>query len=85
MNEGIFLIHFRMLVGGSKTCNNKEMSALQFGQKAVDTKDFYKSKRITDIYTLDCDKIVVSNSITCNKGKDQRYVVGCKDGGEMVP
>ena len=31
------------------------------------------------------DKIVVSNSIPCNKGKDQRYVVGYEDGdGEII-
>ena len=58
---------------------------LQFGQTAIDCKDFYKRKGISDIYSLDLDKIVVSNNIPCNKGKDQRYVVGYEDDGEIVP
>ena len=57
---------------------------LQFGQKSVESKDFYRTKKITNISTLDHDKIVVSNSIPCNKGKDQRYVVRYEDGDKIV-
>ena len=56
---------------------------LQFGQKSVESKDFYKNKRITD--TVDHDKIVVSKSIPCNERKDQCYTVGYEDGDEIVP
>ena len=58
---------------------------LQFGQKSVENKDFYRTKRISDISTLDHDKIVVSKSIPCNNGKDQRYEVGYEDGDKIVP
>ena len=53
---------------------------LQFGQKSVESKDFYRSKKISDILSLDHDTIVLSNSIPCNKGKNQQYVVGYEDG-----
>ena len=43
---------------------------LQFGQKSVESKNFYRTKRISNVSNVDCDKIVVSNSISCNKGKD---------------
>ena len=59
------------------------MSVLQFG---INCKDLCKSKRMSDIYSLYLDKIVVSNSIPCSKGKHQRYVVGYEDDdGEIVP
>ena len=57
---------------------------LQFGQKSVDSKDFYRSKRIIDVSNIDLDKIVVSNSISCNKGKDQRFVVGYEDDEKII-
>ena len=44
---------------------------LQFGQKSVERKDFYKTKRISDVSTLDHDKTMVSKSIPCNNGKDK--------------
>ena len=56
---------------------------LQFGQKSIESKDFYRTKKISDV--VDPDKIVVSNSIPCNKGKDQQYVVGYEDGGKIAP
>ena len=57
----------------------------QFGQKSIESKNFYRTKRISDVSNVDCDKIVVSNSIPCNKGKDQQDVVGFEDGdGEII-
>ena len=36
---------------------------LQFGQKSVESKDLYRTKRISDVSNVDCHEIVVSNSI----------------------
>ena len=49
---------------------------LQFGQKSIESKDFYKNKRITD--TVDHDKIVVSKSILAMKGKISAIQSGMK-------
>ena len=78
VSEENFLSH--MLVG-PLTSYNKDM--LQFGQKSLESKDFYRIKRITD--TLDHDKIVVSKSIPFNKEKDQCYIIGSEDGDKIVP
>ena len=56
---------------------------LQFGQKCIESKDFYQNKRITD--TVDHDKIMVSNKILCNKEKDQCFTVGYEDGDKIIP
>ena len=60
-----------MLVG-RRTSFKKKM--LQFSQKFVESKDFYKNKRITN--TVNHDKIVVFKNIPCNEGKNQCYTVG---------
>ena len=49
---------------------------LKFGQKQVTTKDFYGQRQITDIFTIDVNKVVVSDKVPCNNGKDCRYIVG---------
>ena len=43
---------------------------LKFGQKMVTTKDFYGQRQITDLFTIDVNKV------PCNNGKDCRYIVG---------
>ena len=55
---------------------------LKFGQKEVTTKDFYGQRQITDLFTIDVNKVVVSDKVPCNNGKDCRYIVGYQvDGG----
>ena len=49
---------------------------LKFGQKEVATKDFFEQRQITDIFTIDVNKVVVSDKVPCNNGKDCRYIVG---------
>ena len=49
---------------------------LKFGQKEVATKDFYGQRQITDILTINVNKILVSDKVPCNNGKDCRYIVG---------
>ena len=41
---------------------------LKFGQKEVTTKDFYGQRQITDIFTIDVNKVVVSDKVSCNNG-----------------
>ena len=58
---------------------------LKFGQKEVTAKDFYEQRQITDIFTIDINKVVVSDKVSCNNGKDCRYVVGYQADGVLVP
>ena len=59
---------------------------LKFGQKEVTTKDFYGQRKITDIFTIDVNKLVVSDKVPCNNGKDYRYIVGSQvDGAPISP
>ena len=48
----------------------------KFGQKEVTVKSFYRQRQITDIFTIDVNKVVVSDKVSCNNGKDCRYIVG---------
>ena len=55
---------------------------LKFGQKEVTTKDFYEQRQITDIFRIDVNRVVISDKVPCNNGKDCRYIVGYQvDGG----
>ena len=49
---------------------------LKFCQKEVTSKYCYGQKQITDIFTIDVNKVVVSDKVSCNNGKDCRYIVG---------
>ena len=57
----------------------------KFGQKEVTTKDFYKQRQITDIFTLDVNKMVVSDKVSCNNRKECRYIVGYQADGTVIP
>ena len=48
---------------------------LKFGQKGVANKDFYQQRQITDIFTIDVNRVVVSDKVSCNNGKDCRCIV----------
>ena len=58
---------------------------LKFGQKEVTTKDFYGQRQITDIFMIDINKVVVSDKVPCNNGKDCRYIVSYHVDGALVP
>ena len=58
---------------------------LKFGQKEVTTKDFYGQRQITDIFTIDVNKLVISDKVPCNNGKDCRYIVGYQADGVLIP
>ena len=57
----------------------------KFGQKEVITKDFYGQRQLTDIFTINANKLVISNKVSCNNGKDCRYIVGYQVDGTLVP
>ena len=58
---------------------------LKFGQKEVTSKDFYGQRQITDIFAMDVNKLVVSEKVTCNNGKDCRYIVGYQVDEALIP
>ena len=58
---------------------------LKFGQKEVTTRDFYGQRQIIDIFTININKVVVSDKVSCSNGKDCRYIVGYQFDGGLVP
>ena len=58
---------------------------LKFGQKEATTKDFYGQRQITDIFMIDANKLVISDKVSCNNGKDRRYIVGYQVDGVLIP
>ena len=58
---------------------------LKLGQTEVTIKDFYRQREITDIFTIDVNKAMVSDKVSCNNGKDRRYIVGFQLDGGLVP
>ena len=57
---------------------------LKFGQKEFTTKDFYGQRQTTDIFMVDVNKLVVSDKVPCNNGKDCRYIVGYQVNGVLI-
>ena len=47
-----------------------------FGQKEITTKDFYGQRQITDIFTINVNRVVVSGKVSSNNRKEWRYIVG---------
>ena len=52
------------------------MSSFKFGQTEVASKDFYKQRQITDIFTIDLNTVVLFDKGPCNNGKGWRYFLG---------
>ena len=59
--------------------------SFKFGQVSVSSKDFYKRKQFTDLFSLDYDKVVVSDPIQYNNGKDKRYVIWYETSNGIIP
>ena len=60
------------------------MSCFKFGQIEIASKDFCKQKQLTDIFTIDVNKVVVSDKVSCNKEKYWWYIVGYQVDGETI-
>ena len=58
---------------------------LKFGQKEVAAKEFYSQRQITDIFMIDLNKVVVSDKVSCNNGRDCRHIVGYEVDGALIP
>ena len=56
----------------------------KFGQKEATAKNVYKQRQITDIFTIDVNKAVVSDKVLCNNGKGCRYIVGYQVDGALM-
>ena len=40
---------------------------------------------ITDIFSIDVNRVVVSDKVPCNDGKECRYIVGYQVDGALIP
>ena len=40
---------------------------------------------MTDIFSIDINKLVVSDKVPCNNGKDCHYIVGYQVDGALIP
>ena len=58
---------------------------LKFGQKEVTIKDFCGQTQITDIFTIDVNKLVISDNVPCNNWEDCRYIVGYQIDEALIP
>ena len=58
---------------------------MKFGQKEVTIKDFYWQREITDLFTIDVNKVVISDKVSRNNGKDCRYNIGYWANEALVP
>ena len=58
---------------------------LKFGQKEITTKDFYRQRQITDLFTINVNKVVVSGKVPCSNRKDCRYIVGYQANEALMP
>ena len=57
---------------------------MKFGQKDVTTKDFYGQRQTTDIFTIDVNKVVVSDKVSWNNGNDCHYIVSYQVDGALI-
>ena len=57
---------------------------LKFDQKEVTTKGFYGQRKITDLLTIDVNKLVVSDKVSCNNGKGYLYIVCYQVDGALM-
>ena len=57
---------------------------LKFGQKEVTAKDFHGQRQITDTFTIDGNKVTISDKVACNNGKDCHCIVGYQVDGALI-
>ena len=57
----------------------------KFSQKETTAKDFFKQRQITDIFMIDVNKVIVSDKVSRNNGKDCRYIAGYQVDRTLMP
>ena len=57
----------------------------KFGQNEVPSKDFFGQRKIIDIFTIGVNKLVVSDKVPANNGKDYRYIVCYQVDEVLIP
>ena len=62
----------------------KRMFSFKFGQIEVASKKFQKQRQITDIFTIDVNKVVLSDKVSCKNGKGWRYIVDYQVDSETI-
>ena len=60
------------------------MSNLKFSLIEVASKHFCQYRQITDIFTIDVKKVVISDKVSYNNGKSRRYIVGYQVDGKTI-
>ena len=58
---------------------------MKFGQKGVTNKNFYGQRQITDIFTINVNRVVTSDKVSCNNGKDCCYIIGYQIDEALIP
>ena len=58
---------------------------LKLGEKEVTARGFYGKRQITDIFRIDVNRVVISDKVPCNNGKDCRFVVGYQVDVALIP
>ena len=58
---------------------------LKLGQKEVTTKDFYGQRQITDIFTINVNRVAISGKVWYNNWIDCHYIIGYQVDGGLVP
>ena len=57
----------------------------QFGNICIASKDFHSAYQVTDIFSIDLEKIVITKGISANK-HDMRYIIGYKvEPSKVIP
>lgn len=60
------------------------MSSFKIGEKEITFKDFHKQRQVINIFTIDINKVILSDRAPCNNGKDCRYIAGYQKEGETI-
>ena len=60
------------------------MSSFKFGQIDVASKNIHKQRQITGIFNINVNKVVLFNKVSCNNGRDWRYIVGYQIDGVTI-
>ena len=60
------------------------LTKIKFGDKDVNKKEFYSSKQAISIYSIDLNKIVVSNKLKIND-KTYKYICGYLNNDTIQP